>query len=65
MAVELFSSVKNKEVEAPVWPDHPMGPEQLKVKGFIVPVKDLRNLNITFPIPDLHEYYRAGVSVNS
>lgn len=65
MVVELFSSVKNKEVEAPYWPEHPMGSEQLKVKGFIVPVKDLRNLNINFPIPDLHEYYRAGVSVNS
>jgi len=41
---------------------HPFGPEQLQMKGYIVPIKDLRNLNITFPIPDLHEYYKAGVS---
>ncbi|XP_069679683.1 insulin-degrading enzyme isoform X2 [Periplaneta americana] len=60
MALELFSDVQNKNVTAPVWTDHPFGPEQLQMKGFIVPVKDLRNLNITFPIPDLHEYYKAG-----
>jgi insulysin len=62
MAVELFSEVQNKNVTAPTWPEHPFGPEQLQMKGYIVPIKDLRNLNITFPIPDLHEYYKAGVS---
>jgi secreted Zn-dependent insulinase-like peptidase len=63
MAVTLFSDVKNKDVTAPTWTEHPFGPQQLQMKGFIVPVKDLRNLNITFPIPDLHEYYKAGVSL--
>lgn len=63
MAVTLFSDVKNKNVTAPVWTEHPFGPEQLQMKGYIVPVKDLRNLNITFPIPDLQEYYKAGVSL--
>jgi len=62
MTVELFSDVRNKNVTAPTWPLHPLGPEQLQMKGYIVPIKDLRNLNITFPIPDLHEYYKAGVS---
>jgi len=62
MAVELFSDVKNKNVMAPTWTEHPFGPEQLQMKGYIVPVKDIRNLNITFPIPDLLEYYKAGVS---
>ncbi|XP_033611295.1 insulin-degrading enzyme-like [Cryptotermes secundus] len=60
MAVTLFSDVKNKNVTAPTWTEHPFGPEQLQMKGYIVPVKDLRNLNITFPIPDLQEYYKAG-----
>ncbi|PSN57801.1 Insulin-degrading enzyme [Blattella germanica] len=60
IVVELFSDVKNKSVTAPEWTDHPFGPEQLQMKGFIVPVKDLRNLNITFPIPDLHQYYKSG-----
>lgn len=62
MTVELFLDVQNKNVTAPTWPLHPFGPEQLQMKGYIVPIKDLRNLNITFPIPDLHEYYKAGVS---
>ena len=60
--MELFSDVQNKNVTAVTWPLHPFGPEQLQMKGYIVPIKDLRNLNITFPIPDLHEYYKAGVS---
>lgn len=60
LVVELFSDVKNKNVVAPKWTEHPFGPEQLQMKGFIIPVKDLRNLNITFPIPDLHEYYKFG-----
>jgi insulysin len=62
MTVELFSDVRNKNLTAPTWPLHPFGPEQLQMKGYIIPIKDLRNLNITFPIPDLHEYYKAGVS---
>lgn len=62
MAVALFSGVKNKNVTAPIWIEHPFGPEQLQMKGYIVPVKNLRNLNITFPIPDLQEYYNSGVS---
>lgn len=60
MAVELFSDVQNKNVTALTWTEHPFGPEQLQMKGYIVPIKDLRNLNITFPIPDLLEYYKAG-----
>ncbi|GLH05411.1 SFRICE_018075 [Gryllus bimaculatus] len=60
MAVSMFSNVKNKTVKVPYWPEHPFGPEQVKIKGYVVPVKDLRTLNITFPIPDLHEYYKAG-----
>lgn len=62
IAVGLFAGVQNKDVEAPVWTEHPYGPDQLQVKGFIIPIKDLRNLNINFPIPDLQEYYKSGVS---
>ncbi|KAG8271133.1 hypothetical protein J6590_069509 [Homalodisca vitripennis] len=60
IAVDLFSGVKNKQVTSPIWLEHPFGPDQVKMKGFIVPIKDLRNLNINFPIPDLHEYYKSG-----
>lgn len=60
MAVKMFCNVRNKNVEAPRWPEHPYGPDQVQVKGYIVPIKDLRNLNITFPMPDLHEHYKSG-----
>nr|CAD7441027.1 unnamed protein product [Timema bartmani] len=60
LVVALFSAVRNKEVEVPRWPQHPFGPDQLRMKAYIVPVKDLRNLGITFPVPDLHEHYKSG-----
>lgn len=63
MTVSLFSDVVNKNVEKPEWNDHPFGPEQLGMKGYVVPVKNLRNLNISFPIPDLRDYYKSGVSI--
>lgn len=65
MILSLFSDVANKNVKRPEWTDHPFGPEQLQVRGYVVPVKDFRNLNISFPIPDLHEHYKSGVSANS
>ena len=61
MVVEKFSQVVNKDVEIPSWLDHPydQGGVQLKV----VPIKDLRHLNITFPIKDYsHEYQTKPVS---
>ncbi|XP_072026752.1 insulin-degrading enzyme-like [Amphiura filiformis] len=57
MVTELFADVENKNVTVPEWPEHPVGPEQVKMLCNIVPVKDLRQLNVSFPIPDLHEYY--------
>jgi insulysin len=65
MAEEMFSGVKNKNVETPEWPDHPFGPEQLQMRGFVVPVKDLRSLNVTFPIPDMRNYYKSAVSIHN
>ena len=61
LSVELFSEVKNKNVESPEWKEHPFGPEYLQVKGLVVPVKDIRNLNITFPVPDMREHYETQV----
>ncbi|XP_058795185.1 insulin-degrading enzyme isoform X2 [Phymastichus coffea] len=60
MIVQMFSDIENKNVEAPKWTEHPFMEEHFKMKWSIVPVKDLRNLNITFPIPDLQEHFRAA-----
>ncbi|KAJ1521592.1 hypothetical protein ONE63_003243 [Megalurothrips usitatus] len=61
MVVENFSQVKcRSNVEPPSWPEHPYGPEQLKKKLSVVPIKDQRNLVILFPIPDLSKHYKAS-----
>lgn len=60
MVVPLFSVVPNKGVERPTWPQHPYGPEQLGLQAHVVPVKDNRFLYMTFPTPDLRQYYKAG-----
>ncbi|XP_033214183.1 insulin-degrading enzyme isoform X2 [Belonocnema kinseyi] len=60
MVVEMFADVENKSVKAPKWPEHPFHEEHFQCKWFIVPIKDVRNLNITFPIPDLQEHYRSA-----
>ncbi|CAI7991555.1 Insulin-degrading enzyme [Geodia barretti] len=54
---ELFSPVLNKNKPVPVFPDHPYSPEDLQLWIECVPVKELRQLMIEFPIPDLHDYY--------
>lgn len=63
MVLQHFPNIKNKNVSVPEWNAHPFRDEDLRLQGSVVPVKDIRNLNITFPIPDLHPYYRSGVSM--
>ncbi|KAL0270074.1 UNVERIFIED_CONTAM: hypothetical protein PYX00_007602 [Menopon gallinae] len=59
MAVSLFSGILNKNADHLEWTDHPFGPEQLKLRGYVVPNKNLRSLNISFPIADFNKYYKA------
>ncbi|XP_076624911.1 insulin degrading metalloproteinase isoform X1 [Colletes latitarsis] len=60
MTVEFFSQVKNKEVDLPVYLEHPFDEEHFRTKWYIVPIKDTRHLDITFPLPDLREHYKAA-----
>ncbi|KAK3874449.1 hypothetical protein Pcinc_020613 [Petrolisthes cinctipes] len=60
MVLQLFSGVENKNVTVPEWTTHPFGPEQCRKAGYVVPVKDIRNLYITFPIPDLNPHYKSA-----
>lgn len=62
MTLERFSNIENKNVEVPKWSDKIYLEDQKAVKLFIVPVKDSRNLTISFQIPDLDEHFRSGVS---
>jgi len=60
LVVTNFSKVENKNVEIMEWKEHPYGKDEVGMKGEVVPVKDLRNLNISFPIPDLHKHWRSS-----
>lgn len=63
MVVRCFANVENKNVESPIWEEHPFKLEQLQTCAYIVPLKDVRNLNIIFPAPDLQKYYKSVVSI--
>lgn len=60
MVVKLFSDIENKKIEAPKWTEHPFDERQFKSKWYVVPIKDVRNLGMTFYIPDLREHYRSS-----
>ncbi|XP_077991993.1 insulin-degrading enzyme-like isoform X2 [Glandiceps talaboti] len=59
MAVTLFGDVENKNIPAPEWIEHPFQDKNLQLRCDVVPVKDIRNLHVTFPIPDLQPYYES------
>ncbi|XP_061692661.1 insulin-degrading enzyme isoform X2 [Syngnathoides biaculeatus] len=60
MVVKLFGEVENKNVPIPEFPDHPFQDQYLKQFYKVVPIKDIRNLYVTFPIPDLQKYYKSN-----
>lgn len=64
MVVDRFAYVANKSVKAPIWPEHPYKEEHFQTKWYIVPVMDIRFMNLVFPLPDLQEYYKSEVRPN-
>ena len=57
--IEKFSGVQNKGLAAPTFPSNPLGSEQLQTQVFFRSVKDIRMLDITFPIPDQSPLFRS------
>lgn len=63
MAREHFSiGIDNKEIEAPLWSDQVYTRDQMMTKTYIVPLRDVRTMTLTFPTPDLLPYYKSSVS---
>lgn len=55
-----FSEIKNKNITVKTYDRSPFGKEQLAKEIRIVPIKDIKELLIEFPIPDYHDkYYRT------
>lgn len=63
LVVNLFSHVVNKNISIPFWEEPPFSQNELQLKGYVVPIKDVRTLAITFLIPDYQKEYKAFVSI--
>eukprot|EP00455_Lapot_gusevi_P042256 TRINITY_DN4989_c0_g1_i5.p1 TRINITY_DN4989_c0_g1~~TRINITY_DN4989_c0_g1_i5.p1 ORF type:complete len:788 (-),score=334.16 TRINITY_DN4989_c0_g1_i5:122-2455(-) len=57
-AVEKFSSVRNLDLPTITFDIDAFTPEQSKLVDFVVPVKDLRSLYLSWPMPTVHPHYR-------
>lgn len=55
-----FGEIKNGNISVKVYDQNPFQKEQLQKEIKIVPIKDIKELLIEFPIPDYHEkHYRT------
>lgn len=59
LTIKLFSDAEDKCIVIPEFPVHPYGDKQLQVEFKVVPVKDIKHLNISFPIPDVSQHYES------
>lgn len=62
MVVKMFSEIKNKNIKAETWPEHPFNAkEHFQKKWYIVPVSEMKSLILIFPAPDLTSFYKSQV----
>ena len=62
MVVDLFCEVRNNEIEVPIWPEHPFKDEHFRTIWYIVPIEDIRYLDISFPLPAMRQDYWLSVT---
>ncbi|KAI8967298.1 Metalloenzyme, LuxS/M16 peptidase-like protein [Mycotypha africana] len=55
--VSKFNAVRNKDIQPPSFPGHPLTKNELMKQIFVKPVKDVRSLEMTFPFPDQRPLY--------
>ncbi|CAL1547485.1 unnamed protein product [Lymnaea stagnalis] len=60
MVVPLFENVVNKNVKIPKWDEPPYTEKELKTLVYAVPVKDIREMSVVWPTPDVTEFYKAN-----
>ncbi|XP_059153920.1 insulin-degrading enzyme-like isoform X2 [Physella acuta] len=60
MVVPLFQQTVNKNVAVPRWDDPPYTSNQLQCIVHAIPVKDIREMSVVWPTPDLSEHYKAN-----
>lgn len=57
----FLSGIENKKVEMPLWQDEVFMRDQMLTKTFIEPIMDVRSMTLSFPTPDLKDYYKSRV----
>ncbi len=61
LVIDQFSRVEKKGIKKRVWETNPFrNPEDVQKYIYIVPIKDIRELHICFPIHDVQPFYRTG-----
>lgn len=58
MAKKYFSAVENKARAVPSWTSQPFTPKFVSQLYEVVPVKDLRQLQVVWPVPPCRQYYK-------
>ena len=62
MVETYFDDVKNFDVDTPRWNESPYGPDEVQTRIDLLPVMDIRELVLMFPVPDQTHLYKSGVS---
>ena len=61
-AIEMFSEIPNKQLKSPEFEENPYKKtEQIEIMH-VIPVQEKRELEISWPIPDLKKFYKASPS---
>ena len=47
----------NKNLPLRIWPNRPFRPKQMRTKIFLVPVKEVCHVNLTFPMEDMSSFW--------
>ncbi|PAA70440.1 hypothetical protein BOX15_Mlig002690g1, partial [Macrostomum lignano] len=60
MVVSTFASVPNKNLPVRRWDKHPYDGSECGVKVYAVTIKDVRTLQLVFPMPELRYHYKGA-----
>ena len=55
----MFSCIPNKNIPVPSFPGHPLTQEELGKILIVKPLKDMKQMTLTFPLRDYSKHYKA------
>ena len=53
-----YSPIENKDISTPVFPGRPYGTEQLAKRVSVIPVKEMRSVELAFPMREIETLYK-------